>query len=146
MSDPMAQTAADLATALTFDTAERQVLALVAGVVGAIVSWYLSSWLLRVIGNRMAGRTVSSEEMRRLVGWGYSPTLASFLTPIPLIGPLLATIGTFWALVTGVMALRAAFEIGVGKAIAIGIAAFLVVLVVVMVILFIIIMIAWPSA
>ncbi|HLL49813.1 MAG TPA: YIP1 family protein [Thermomicrobiales bacterium] len=146
MSEQMATSAAEVAAVFTFDTTGRRLMALVAGILGAILSWYLSSWLLRVIGNRVAGRQVTAEEMRRLVGWGYSPTLASFLSPIPVIGPLLATLGTLWAFVTGVMAVRTAFGVGIWKAIGIEIAAFLVVLVVVIVVVLITVMIAWPLA
>jgi hypothetical protein len=144
MSEEMAAVIAELAEAFTFDTVERQVMALAASVVGAILSWYLSSWLLRAIGTRVAtrvGRQISSAEMRRLVAWGYSPSLASFLTPIPLVGPLLATLGTLWTLVTGVMAVRVAFDVGIWKAIAIEIAAFLVVLLVLLAIMLVAIMI-----
>lgn len=138
----------DLAAAFTFETADQQVLALLAGIISAIVSWYLSSWLLCAIGNRVARgrRTVTPEEMRRLVGWGYSPSLASFLTPIPVVGSLLATLGTLWSLVTGVMAVRTAFDVSIWKAIAIEIAAFLVVLLVVMIVVFITVLIAWPPS
>jgi hypothetical protein len=148
MSEQMARDAARLAELLTFETTGRQLLGLAAGVAGAVLSWYVSSWLLRIIGNRVSGVAgkVSAEEMRRLVAWGYSPTLASFLAPIPLLGPLLATLGTLWAFVTGVMAIRAAFDVGIWKAIGIEIAAFLVVLVVVLVILIAIVVIAWPLA
>ena len=145
MTEEMAGDVAALAAAFTFDTTERQITALVVAILLTILSWYLSSWLLRLIGNRVAGREgqqVTAEEMRRLVGWGYSPTLASFLSPIPVIGPLLATLGTLWAFVTGVMAVRTAFGVGVWKAIGIEIAAFLVVLVVVMVVVLITVMIA----
>jgi hypothetical protein len=92
----------------------------------------------------VASRQVTGEEMRRLVAWGYSPTLASFLTPIPVIGPLLATLGTLWAFVTGVMAVRTAFGVGIWKAIGIELAVFLVVLVVVMIVVLVTVMIAWP--
>jgi hypothetical protein len=134
MTDAMAGDVAALAAAFTFDTTERQIMALAVAILLTILSWYLTSWLLRVIGNRVAGsagRNVTTAEMRRLVGWGYAPTLASFLTPIPVLGPLLATLGAFWTLVTGVMAVRTAFGVGIWKAIGIELAAFLVVLVVV---------------
>jgi hypothetical protein len=147
MTDEMASDVAALVDAFTFDTTERQIMALAVAILLTILSWYLSSWLLRVIGNRVsgsAGRKVTTSEMRRLVGWGYSPTLASFLTPIPVIGPLLATLGAFWTLVTGVMAVRTAFGVSIWKAIGIELAAFLVVLVVVTVIVIITVMIAWP--
>jgi len=119
MTDEMAGDVAALAAAFTFDTTERQIMALAVAILLTILSWYLTSWLLRVIGNRVAGsagRKVTTAEMRRLVGWGYAPTLASFLTPIPVIGPLLATLGAFWTLVTGVMAVRTAFGVGIWNA------------------------------
>jgi hypothetical protein len=134
MSEEMASSAAEIAAMLTFDTTERQLMALALAILGAILSWYLSSWLLRAIGNRVAGRQVTGEEMRRLVAWGYAPTLASFLTPIPVVGPLLAIMGTFWAFVTGVMAVRTAFGVSIWKAIGIELAAFLGLLVLVVVI------------
>jgi Yip1 domain len=137
MTDEMASDVAALAAAFTFDTTERQIAALVVAIILTILSWYLSSWLLRVIGNRVTGKEgqqVTTAEMRRLVAWGYSPTLASFLTPIPVIGPLLATLGALWTFVTGVMAVRIAFGVGTWKAIGIEIAAFLVLAVVVVVI------------
>jgi hypothetical protein len=145
MPDQMADDTAEIAAAFTFDTTGEQLAALAAGVVGAILSWYLSSWLLRAIGTRVAtgaGRRITAEEMRRLVAWGYSPSLASFLAPIPVVGPLLATLGTLWAFVTGVMAVRVAFDVGIWKAIAIEIAAFLLVLVMVFAIVLIALMIA----
>jgi hypothetical protein len=149
MTDEMAKDVAPLVAAFTFDTTERQITALVAAILLTILSWYLSSWLLRVIGNRVAGsagRKVTTAEMRRLVGWGYSPTLASFLTPIPVVGPLLATLGAFWTLVTGVMAVRTAFGVGIWKAIGIELAAVLVMLVVITVVVLITVMIVWPLA
>lgn len=135
-SAEMAAALESLSAALTFETTDQQIMALAVGVVGAIISWYISSWLLCVIGNRFAGGNrakVSATEMRRLVGWGYSPSLASFLAPIPIAGPLLALAGTLWAFVTGIMALRAAFDIGVWKAIAIEVAVFLVIVLVVLI-------------
>ena len=127
----------EMAAWLSFDTPERQLGALVFGVVSSVLSWYLSAWLLRVVGSRLAGSSdrIGPEEMRRLVAWGYSPSLASFLTPIPLLGPLLATLGSLWLFVTGIMAIRTAFSVGIGKAIAIEIVAFLVLLVVIVIVL-----------
>ncbi len=149
MSAEMTSVVTDLAATFTFDTPERQVMALAVGVAGLILSWYVSSWLLRIIGNRLAGsagRRVNGEEMRRLVAWGYAPSLASFLTAIPIVGPLLATLGALWAFVTGVMAVRTAFGVGIGRAIAIEIVAFLVVILVVVAIVVLTVMIAGPLA
>lgn len=147
LTDEMTGDVAALVAAFTFDTTERQITALAIAILLTILSWYLTSWLLRLIGNRVAGsarRKVTSAEMRRLVGWGYAPTLASFLTPIPVVGPLLATLGAFWALVTGVMSVRTAFGVSIWKAIGIELAAVLVLVVVITVVVLITVMIAWP--
>ena len=147
MPQEMADDVAAVAAAFTFDTTGERVMALVAGVVSAVLSWYISSWLLRAIGNRMAalpGQGISTEQMRRLVAWGYSPSLAAFLLPIPVVGSVLATVGSLWAFVTGVMAVRSAFNTGIGKAIAIEVVAFLVVFVVLTAIIVITVMIAIP--
>jgi hypothetical protein len=137
MTDEMARDVAATAAALKFDTTDHQLIVLAAGILGAILSWYLWSWLLRVIGNRVAAkgeRQRTTAEMRRLVAWGHSPTLAWFLLPIPVVGQLLAPLGGLWAFVTGVMAVRTAFGVGIWKAIGIEIAAFLILTVLVLVI------------
>jgi hypothetical protein len=145
MTDEMARDFAAVAAALTFDTTDRQLMALAAGILGAILGWYLSSWLLRVIGNRVAGRRVTGEEMRRLVAWGSSPILAWFLLPLPLVGQLLASLGALWAVVTGVMAVRTAFGVGIWKAVGIELAAFLLLalLVVIIAAVLLTILLAW---
>ena len=93
-----------------------------------------------------AGTTITPEQMRRLVAWGYAPSLASFLAPSRAMGPLVATVGSFWAFVTGVLAVRTAFNVGIGKAIVIEIVAFLLVLIVVTTVVLITVMLAWPLA
>lgn len=128
-----------------FDTTERRMLAFGIGIVATIVSWYLTSWLLRAIGTRMSDTSrqdLKMEEIRRLVAWGYSPSLASFLTPIPLIGPLLAVIGSIWALVTGVMVVRVAFGVSIGRAVLIEIVTALAILVLAIVMLIVVLLLA----
>src|SRR5215218_8280158 len=53
MTDEMTGDVAALVDAFTFDTTERQIMALTVAILVTILSWYLSSWLLRVIGNRV---------------------------------------------------------------------------------------------
>ncbi len=129
----------DMSQAFTFETNGQKVLALVSSVITSLLSWYVTSWLLIFVGNRMSrqlGDRTTSEQMRRLVGWGYAPQLASFLAPIPVIGGLLAFLGGIWALVTGVMAVRTAFNVSIGRAVAIELLAFLVYLVAIVIVVF----------
>jgi hypothetical protein len=128
MSDEMARELEEIAAQFTFETTDQQVLGLAASIAGLILTWYLTSSLLTSIGNRLArpaGQPVTTAEMRRLVAWGYSPSLAWYLLPIPIVGPMLALLGWFWSLVTGIMAVRVAFGVGIGPAIVIRVAAFL---------------------
>lgn len=111
-----------MAQMFTFDTNGQKVTVLVFGVVTSLLSWFLSGWLMTFIGNRMSsqlGDKPTSEQVRRLIGWGYAPQLASFLAPIPYFGGFLSLAGGIWAFVTGVMAVRTAFNVGIGRAVAI---------------------------
>lgn len=113
----------------TFESNGEKLTVLIGSVLVSLSSWIVSAWVLTVLGNRTSrnlGDAASRMEVRRLVGWGYAPQLAFFLTPIPVIGPLLASLGWIWALVTSVMSLRVAFRIGVGHAIAIAVVAVIV--------------------
>jgi len=137
----LTRAAPELVDSLRFESNERRLLALVLGIVVGVVFWYISAWLLRAVGTRMSavtGRELTAEQMRRLVAWGSVPSLAAFLSPIPVLGPVLATLGSFWSFVTGVMAVRTAFDVGIGKAIAIELVAFVVVFVL-LVIVFVIV-------
>ena len=128
MSEEVAADLEEFAAQLTFETTDQLVLGLAASVAGLVLTWYLTSWLLTAIGNRIArptGQAVTTVEMRRLVAWGYSPSLAWYLLPIPIVGPMLALLGWLWSLVTGVMAVRAAFGVGIWQAVVIRVAAFL---------------------
>jgi hypothetical protein len=128
VSDEMARELEDIAAQFTFETTDQQILGLAASIAGLVLTWYLTSWLLRVIGNRLtrgSGQPVTAGEMRRLVAWGYSPSLALYLLPIPIVGPMLALLGWLWPLVTGIMAVRVAFGVGIWQAIVIRVAAFL---------------------
>ena len=129
----------EMSQAFTFQTNEQKVVALVASVIISLIGWYVTSWLLTFVGNKMSpqlGDRTTSEQMRRLVGWGYAPQLASFLAPIPVVGSLLAFVGGIWAFVTGVMAVRTAFNVSIGRAIAIEVLAFLVYLVIIFIVVF----------
>jgi hypothetical protein len=129
----------EMTQAFTFQTNGQKVVALVASVIISLIGWYVTSWLLTFVGNKMSpqlGDRTNSEQMRRLVGWGYAPQLASFLAPIPVVGSLLAFVGGIWAFVTGVMAVRTAFNVSIGRAIAIEILAFLVYLVIIFIVVF----------
>ncbi|MCA9880093.1 MAG: hypothetical protein KC442_20000, partial [Thermomicrobiales bacterium] len=61
----------EMAQAFRFETNGQKVMALVSSVVTSLISWYLTSWLLTFVGNRMSrqlGDRTTSEQVRRLVG------------------------------------------------------------------------------
>ena len=127
MTEEMAGDVAALAAAFTFDTTERQIMALAVGYPRRdpeLVPVVVAAAGDREPGGGSAGRRSRPRRCGGWSAWGYSPTLASFLTPIPVVGPLLATLGALWTFVTGVMAVRTAFGVGIWKAIGIELAAF----------------------
>jgi hypothetical protein len=127
-----AETAPELALFFAFESDGAKVGAIILSVLSAVLLWYLWSWALRAVGNLMtskARRSISGEEMRRLVAWSDAPALAQFLWVIPALGTLLALLGSVWSIVAMVMAVRVAFDAGVAKAVAIVIAALAVVVV-----------------
>lgn len=110
---------------------------LVLGVIDVVLTvllWYLWSGLVLLVGTRLFGGTADFGEVRRTIAYAYSPNVIQVLSFIPGLGGLLTFLGSIWALVLGVVAIRQAMDFGTGTAIATvviaGIIAFLIVFVV----------------
>jgi hypothetical protein len=61
----------------------------------------------------------------RALGFSYAPSLFAILGLIPGIGFLIVFIAGIWSLIASVIALRQAFEVSTGRAVAIAVVAFL---------------------
>jgi len=111
-----------------FDTTAGRAVMVVSSVIGVIIAWWLFAALVRWAGRQFFGadpNAISPEEMRRLTGWAYAPALLQVLTPVPVIGPIVAFFAAIWFLVTTVHAVRSGMNLTTGKAIGASIVAWI---------------------
>lgn len=98
-----------------------QVTDIVLALIYVAFGWLAWSWLVWLVGTRVTAPSTSdltAAQMRRLAAWGWAPSLALALGPLPILGWPLAGVGLIWAIVTSIMAVRAAFQISIWRAIA----------------------------
>jgi hypothetical protein len=96
------------------------VLALIAGIVGAIILWGIATGLIYFIGTRLFGGTATWGEVLRTVGFANSPGVLNVLGFIPVLGALIGFVVGIWVIVASVVAIRQALDVTTGKAIAAG--------------------------
>jgi len=61
--------------------------------------------------------TADYGELLRTIGYAYSPNVLGFFSFIPILGWLIALVGSIWALVAGVIAVRQALDFDTTKAV-----------------------------
>ena len=93
------------------------ILALVGGVVGALVGWLIWSYVTYFVGTRFFGGTATPGELLRTIGFAQSPGVLNLLSFIPVVGGIVALVTGIWALVAGIVAVRQALDFDTGKAI-----------------------------
>lgn len=93
------------------------ILGLIVGALIAVVGYLVWAWLTYFIGTRLFRGTADYGELRRTLGYAYSPNAVAVLRFLPGIGGLLAIVASIWALVAGVVAVRQALDFDTGKAI-----------------------------
>jgi hypothetical protein len=101
--------------------AGNAVLALVAGLVGAVVAWAVVTGFIYLIGTRLFGGTATWGEVMRTVGYANAPGVLNILGFIPVLGGLIRLAVSIWVIVTTVVAIRQALDVSTGKAIVAGI-------------------------
>ncbi len=92
------------------------VVAIVVGLIGWAVYAYLAYW----VGTRLFSgpQTVADwGQLLRTLGFANSPRLLLVLGVIPIVGAILSFIVFVWVLVTTVVAIRHALDVGLGAAI-----------------------------
>lgn len=104
--------------------------------IAALIGWALYAQLAYLLGTKVfpAPKTTADwGEVARTLGFANTPRFLILLALVPGIGGLVrATIG-FWVLIATVTALQAALDCSPGRAIAIGVAAWLVQVVIVVI-------------
>lgn len=91
--------------------------ALVVGTLMAVVGYFIWAWLAQFIGTRFFGGVGDFGELRRTLGYAYAPNILGIFNLIPCFGSLIALVGSLWALVAGIIAVREALDFDSTKAI-----------------------------
>jgi hypothetical protein len=97
-------------------------------VVASLVFWALFALFAYLVGAYLLRGPQTSAtfgEVLRALGFSYAPSLFAILGLIPGIGFLIVFIAGIWSLIASVIALRQAFEVSTGRAVAIAVVAFL---------------------
>ncbi len=102
----------------------------IAGVLGAFISWMVWAGVTFVVGEKMFGGTATWGELLRTLGFAQAPGVLYLLGIIPVLGTLVQFAVAIWIMVAGVIAIRQALDFTTGKAVITAIVAFLVMLVV----------------
>ncbi|HEY3083062.1 MAG TPA: Yip1 family protein [Chloroflexota bacterium] len=97
------------------------ILALIAGLVGAIVGWAVVTGFIYLVGTRLFGGTATWGEVLRTVGFANAPGVLNILGFIPILGGLIRLVVGIWLIVATVIAIRSALDVGTGRAIISGI-------------------------
>jgi hypothetical protein len=96
--------------------------------IAALIGWALYAQLAYLIGTRAfkgAGTKADWGELARTLGFANTPRFLIVLALIPGLGGIVRTVIGFWVLVATVIALQAALDCSRGRAIFIGIVAWL---------------------
>lgn len=99
---------------------------LIAGVVLSLLGWLISSAIIYVIGTRITGTPTTSgsvESILRTLGYASAPNVFLFLGFIWIIGPVVVFVLGLWTLVTTILAIRAALDMTLGRAVITGLVA-----------------------
>lgn len=110
-------------------------IALVVGALVAIAGYFIWAWLTQFIGTRFFGGVGDFGEVRRTLGYAYAPNILGIFNIIPCVGALIGLVGSLWALVAGIIAVREALDVDTTKAVLTVIVSWLIVFVVSAVIL-----------
>ena len=105
-------------------------MAMVLAVVMSIVGYYIWAYVTHFVGTRFFGGTADTGELLRTIGFAYAPNVLAVFSFIPCVGPLIALVGSIWALVAGIIAVREALDFDTGKAVLTAIIGWLIIMVV----------------
>ncbi|MGI8963705.1 MAG: YIP1 family protein [Thermomicrobiales bacterium] len=98
----------------------------VVAIVGAFLGWIVFSAMTYFFGKNIFGTPttqVDIESLMRTQGYARVPGILAFFGFIPVLGWIVAIVGSIWALVTAIVAIRETLVISTGRAIIVGIIA-----------------------
>lgn len=73
-----------------------------------VARWLLVAYVAYQVGSRGTGRRSTFTELSRTTGFAQTPLMLTFLTPVPVIGPITWFAAWVWSAVATVTAVRAA--------------------------------------
>ena len=95
----------------------RAFLGLVAGIVMAVLGYYIWAYLVQILGKSMFQGQATVRQLLRSLGYAYGPTALGVLSFVPCVGWIIALVGGIWSLVCGFFAVRETHGISDGQAI-----------------------------
>lgn len=93
------------------------IMGLIGGILAALASWVVWSGAVYFVGTRLFKGTATWGEVLRTVGFANSPGVLRILGFIPVLGGVINLVVGIWVIVTTVVAVRQALDIGTGAAI-----------------------------
>ncbi len=97
---------------------------LIFGVLGGLVGWAVYAWITYIIGTKiLAGSETSADwgQLARTLGFANAPRILLVIGLVAVLNDVVGAIVGIWVLVTTVVAVRAALDIGTGRAIVVAI-------------------------
>lgn len=102
---------------------------LVGGIILSLLGWVIAAMVVYFVGTRITGTPTTSgsvESLMRTLGYASAPNILSIFGFIWVIGALILGILWIWTLITTVIAIRAALNMGTARAVATGLIAWIV--------------------
>jgi hypothetical protein len=84
---------------------------LISGVLSALISWAVWSYVVYFVGTRFFGGTATYGELLRTLGFAQAPRVLAILSFIPVLGGIIALVAAIWTLVASFIATRQALDI-----------------------------------
>lgn len=112
----------DLGNGDTYEVTNSFFGPLASGIALAVLSlifWVISAVLYRLVATKMLGSpevNIQWQEVARPVGFASAPALLLILTPIPVIGYLVASLLWIWTLATSIVAISETFRVSKWRA------------------------------
>ena len=97
---------------------------LIFGVLAGLVGWAVYAWVTYIIGAKLlAGAQTSADwgELARTLGFANGPRILLIIGVVPALNALVGAIVGIWVLIATVVAVRAALDIGTGRAIVVAV-------------------------
>ena len=80
-----------------------------------LIGYYIWAFVTHWVGTKLFEGDADFGEVKRTLGYAYSPQVLSFFSFIPCLGPLLALVGSIWSLVAAFFAIREALDLDTAK-------------------------------